>query len=327
MITKCLILNETSLDPVHNLAVESTLLANAKRGECVLYLWQNQNTVVIGRNQDAWRECRIAELIADGGTLVRRPTGGGAVFHDMGNLNFSFVLPQRDYDVPRQLSVIMEALRTFGLNAEATGRNDITLNGLKFSGNAFLQQDGFCLHHGTLLVDVDMQKMSRYLMPSQLKLQSKGIASVQARVTNLRAACDALTVEALRSALSVALGKVYGVDVDPCLILAPKDSAFRTFEEKYRSKAWVLGQSAGFTCEAHDRFPWGEASLGLTLREGIIVEAKLYTDAMDATLAGCVEELLTGLVFTRVVMDRLCGKWKGTPIGDLMELLKINLEP
>jgi len=327
MVTKCLILNETSLDPVHNLAVESTLLANAKRGECVLYLWQNQNTVVIGRNQDAWRECRIAELIADGGTLVRRPTGGGAVFHDLGNLNFSFVLPQKDYDVPRQLSVIMEALRAFGLDAQATGRNDITLDGLKFSGNAFLQQNGFGLHHGTLLVKVDMQKMSRYLMPSQLKLKSKGIASVQARVTNLNAACDMLTIETLRNALTAALGKVYGVEVDPCPIVAPMDSTLCSFTEKYRSKAWVLGQMNDFTCEAHDRFPWGEARLGLILRQGIIVEAKLYTDAMDATLAGCVEELLTGLVFNREVMDRLCIKWKGTPISDLVDLLKINLEP
>ena len=326
MISRCLILNETSLDPVHNLAVESTLLANAKRGECVLYLWQNQNTVVIGRNQDAWRECRIAELIAEGGTLVRRPTGGGAVFHDLGNLNFSFILPQRDYSVPRQLSVIMDALRMFGLHAEATGRNDVTLDGLKFSGNAFLQQGSFLLHHGTLLVDADMQKMSRYLMPSELKLQSKGIASVRARVTNLRAACETITVESLRQALAVALGKVYGVAVSACPTVLPKDETFLAFEEKYHSKAWVLGQPTGFTCEAHDRFPWGEARLGVTLREGVIVETRLYTDAMDAAIAGCVEELLTGLVFTRDVMDRLFAKWKGTPVGDLVERLKLNLE-
>ena len=326
MITRCQLLNETSVDPAHNLAVESALLGRVRRGLCILYLWQNQSTVVIGRNQDAWRECRVAELTADGGTLVRRPTGGGAVFHDLGNLNFSFVLPQEDYDVPRQLSVIMEALRMFGLRAEASGRNDITLEGLKFSGNAFLQQAGVNLHHGTLLVSADFSRMTRYLMPSRFKLESKGIESVQARVTNLSDACETLTVDALREALAVAFGNVYGVAADPCPAMDAGDDDFRAYEKKYRSKAWIFGQTSPFTCEVHDRFPWGEARLGLTLRDGVVVDVRMFTDAMDPSVAGHVEDLLIGLVLTREVLDRLCVKWKSTPAGDLAELLKLNLE-
>ncbi len=324
MITRCLLLNETSLDPAHNLAVESALLAGAKAGECVLYLWQTQHTVVIGFNQDPWRECRIADLLESDGHLVRRPTGGGAVYHDLGNLNFSFILPKEDYDVPRQLSVILEALRAFGLAAEATGRNDITLDGFKFSGNAFLQQGGFCLHHGTLLVDVDLEKLSRYLMPSELKLQSKGIPSVRARVINLRTACEAVTVEALRGALAQALGKVYGAPVEACA--APGDEAFRTLEEKYRSKKWVLGRDMTFDRVAHDRFPWGEARVGVTLGHRVVTDAALYTDAMDPSLAVALRDILVGAAFTADVMHGLQRAHSGTPLGDILGLLLLTLE-
>ena len=327
MVTKCLLLNEQSLDPVHNLAMESALLARAKSGECVLYLWQNQNTVVIGRNQDAWRECRISDLMADGGRLVRRPTGGGAVFHDLGNLNFSFILSKEDYDVPRQLSVVLAALRAFGLEAEASGRNDITLNGFKFSGNAFLAQDGFCLHHGTLLVDADLHKMSSYLMPSELKLKSKGIASVRARVTNLHAVCEAVTVPALRNALGVALGTVYGVPAELLAQPSPDDAVLCAFEEKYHSNAWIFGQDETFDRVVHERFAWGEGRLGISVREGVIAEAVLHTDAMDVSLAAAMRSALVGRLFTLASLTDLGIAYQGTPVGDMTELLKITLEP
>ncbi len=327
MIHQCLLLNETSLDPAHNLAVESALLSGAKPDTCVLYLWQNQNTVVIGRNQSAWRECRVAQLQAEGGTLVRRPSGGGAVFHDLGNLNFSFVLPQQDYDVPRQLSVILEALKEFGLHGEASGRNDILLDGFKFSGNAFLQQSGFCLHHGTVLVDVDMQKLGRYLNPSELKLQSKGIASVSARVKNLQEACPRITVETLRAALAHALGRVYGVPVGQAASFPEDDPTVRAYEEKYRSREWVLGRNTEFAREVHDRFPWGEARLGLTLGDGRIAEVTLFTDAMDAELSSIVSKAMLGLPFTREALARLGDQYAKTPVSDLAELLLLHLDP
>ncbi len=326
MITKCLLLIENSLDAAHNLAVESALLARAKAGECLLYLWQNRNTVVIGLNQDAWRECRVIELAADGGTLARRPTGGGAVYHDVGNLNFSFIVPREDYDVPRQLRVITEALRTFGLDAKATGRNDITLNGLKFSGNAFLQQGEFCLHHGTLLVETDLQTMTRYLMPSELKLQSKGIASVRARVTNLHSACEAITVDALRGALSAAFGAVYSLPVEAAAPPPPDDPAFVALMDKYRSRAWVLAQDRTFDRVAHDRFDWGEARVGLKLQNGIITDAVLHTDALDTGLAAALQGLLRGTPYTREVLESLQCTHAQTPLGDVLYLLLLTLD-
>ena len=327
MINQCLLLNETSFDPVHNLAVESTLLHTARKSTCVLYLWQNQHTVVIGRNQDAWRECRVAQLVADGGTLVRRPTGGGAVYHDLGNVNFSLILPQEDYDVPRQLTVILEALAQYGLQAEATGRNDVTLNGRKFSGNAFLQQNGYCLHHGTLLVNVDLQQLGKYLRPSELKLQSKGIASVQSRVINLQSQNPLITVPTLREALANALGNVYRAPVSTLPALEAQSPLLRGYLEKYRSRSWILGQTATFDCEVHDRFAWGEARLGIALHGKTIADTTLYTDAMDARLPTVVRSALLGQSFTADTLLRLQQQYRGSPLGDLVALLALYLEP
>ena len=130
---------------------------------------------MIGRNQNCWKECRVSELEADGGHLVRRLSGGGAVYHDLGNLNFTFCMRKEDADVDRQLQVIIEAVASFGLTAEKTGRNDVAINGQKFSGNAFFDSKGCYYHHGTLLLNVDTTSMSRFLNPSKAKLQSKGV--------------------------------------------------------------------------------------------------------------------------------------------------------
>ena len=123
-------------DPWHNLALEECLFATPSLGP-VLYLWRNQNTVVIGKHQNAWKECRTQLLEEEGGKLARRSTGGGAVFHDLGNLNFTFIMPTELYNVKRQCGVILKALRSLNIDAEFTGRNDLTIKGAKFSGNAF----------------------------------------------------------------------------------------------------------------------------------------------------------------------------------------------
>src|SRR5450756_2322293 len=142
----------SSLDPYLNLAYEEYLVESAGADEAILFLWQNHDTVVIGCNQNPWRECDISAMGWDGVKLARRVTGGGAVFHDMGNLNFSFIVPRARYDVVRQGSVIIGALRSIGIAAEQTGRNDITIGGRKFSGNAFMHRKTTSLHHGTILI-------------------------------------------------------------------------------------------------------------------------------------------------------------------------------
>ena len=179
MIDRIKILRGKSQDPYYNLAVEQVLLESVREGECILYLWRNSNTVVIGKNQNAWKECRSSLLYEEGGKLARRLSGGGAVFHDLGNLNFTFLVRQQDYDQDRQLSVIEDAVRSLGVDALRSGRNDILAEGKKFSGNAFYKNGVQAYHHGTLLVDVDMEKLSRYPSPSKAKLAATGVDSVE----------------------------------------------------------------------------------------------------------------------------------------------------
>ena len=207
MIPRLLTVRTT--DPFLNLAREEWLLFHAKEGDILLYLWQNERTVVIGRNQDAFTECDLAALERDGGHLARRLSGGGAVYHDLGNLNFTF-LHRGAQDVPRHLAVIRRALEVFGIRAEISGRNDLTAGGAKFSGSAYYRSGDFACHHGTLLVRTDLDALQRYLTPDRQKLAAKGVASVRSRVTDLTTLCPSLTVSALRKALEASFEIEYG---------------------------------------------------------------------------------------------------------------------
>ena len=173
MINSTRILVTDCTNPHRNLALEDALLTNLPDGQALLYLWQNKHTVVIGAGQNAWRECHTQLLESEQGTLARRSSGGCAVYHDLGNVNFSFIVPREDYDVQRQLRVVLDAVRTLGIDAEPSGRNDLTAQGRKFSGNAFRLLKHSALHHGTLLVHVDMQKLPRYLNVAPDKLKAK----------------------------------------------------------------------------------------------------------------------------------------------------------
>ena len=269
-------------DPYQNLAVEEYLTFHTEPGECILYLWQNAHTVVIGRNQNCWKECRVSELEADGGHLVRRLSGGGAVYHDLGNLNFTFCMRKEDADVDRQLQVIIEAVASFGLTAEKTGRNDVAINGQKFSGNAFFDSKGCYYHHGTLLLNVDTASMSRFLNPSKAKLQSKGVDSVRSRVVNLSSLCPEITVDTMKQAMFTAFSKVYGLPAVPLCAERLEQTAIQDGRERFSSERWKYGPKIPFTNRLEQRFSWGEVNLDLHVNEGMITKALLSSDSMEA---------------------------------------------
>jgi len=202
-------------NPYNNLALEEYLLNHVKEEECILYLWQNEKTVVIGKNQNAWKECKIRELEEDGGKLVRRLSGGGAVFHDHGNLNFTFLVHKDNYDIDKQLDVIVRAVKNLDIHAEKTGRNDITVEGRKFSGNAFYTDGNRSYHHGTILISVDMNNLSKYLNVSRDKLMSKGVESVKSRVVNLKEYNPNLDIDKMKKELLLAFSEVYDCELTP----------------------------------------------------------------------------------------------------------------
>ena len=293
-----------SHDPYYNLAVEQHLLETVGEGTCILYLWQNQNTVVIGKNQNAWKECRTTLLEKEGGHLARRLSGGGAVFHDLGNLNFTFLGPQADYDLDRQLTVIQEAVRSLGIQAERSGRNDVLAEGRKFSGNAFYKNGIQAYHHGTLLVDVDTQRMSRYLNPSKAKLQSKGVDSVRSRVVNLRELNPDITIPGLKAALAEAFSRVYGL---PLAQIAPETldaGAIEALRRRNESWEWLYGKKIPFTFDCEGRFAWGGVQIQAQVENGVVRQAKIYTDAMDCFLAPRLEQALTGCRFSREALSQ-----------------------
>ena len=298
MIERLLVCRSESYDPYHNLALEEALLNRVGKGELILYLWQNERTVVIGKNQNPWKECRTALLIEEGGRLARRLSGGGAVFHDLGNLNFTFLMSTEDYDLSRQLTVLEKACQSLGIPAQRSGRNDLLADGRKFSGNAFYSHAGKSYHHGTLMVDVDMERVQRYLSPSKAKLAAKGVDSVRSRVVNLREFVPDLTIGRLSDALIAALSETYSGNAPGAHSVRPLDVSELTLRDltaKYGSDAWLYGPKLPFTLSVEDRFPWGGIEVQLDVNEGVIRAAKVYTDAMDETLAPRLEAALCGV--------------------------------
>jgi len=284
--------------PFKNIALEEYLLWNVEENECILYLWQNRRTVVIGVNQNPWKECHVKELEQDDGFLARRLSGGGAVFHDLGNLNFTFLVREEDYDLERQLDVIIRAMAKFGIHAERSGRNDILTDRKKFSGNAFYSSRGHCYHHGTLLVDVDMANLSKYLNVSHAKLQSKGVDSVRSRVINLKELAPEMTITSLQNALIKAFGEVYGGEPvqfpGERLNQAEVDKA----AEKFASWEWRLGRKLPFTAEYSNRFEWGDLTLQFCVEGGKIKDAIAYSDGMETGFIKAIGSTLKGIAFS-----------------------------
>lgn len=285
----------TQNNPYENLALEAHFLQSCPPNACICYLWQNQKTVVIGKNQNAWRECSVELLEREGGFLARRFSGGGAVFHDLGNLNFTFIAPLADYSVSRQLDVICRAVKHLGLEPQKSGRNDLLIGDRKFSGSAFQKNSRCGCHHGTLLVDTDLARMARYLTVSAEKLRSKGVSSVKSRVVNLKELCPSITIQTLSQAILDAFGQVYGLFVRSM----PKEAVdWETVREKaalLSSWQWRFGKDLPFSFELSHRFFWGEILLRFAVRSGQTVKVQAYSDAMDTDFIEKIPDLLENL--------------------------------
>lgn len=232
MIYKYLISDST--DPYHNLALEQLLFDHCEHDSVILYLWQNNNTIVIGKNQEPYNECRVDEFLRDNGRIARRRSGGGAVFHDLGNLNFSIICHNDCADKADYRDIIIGALKSLDVTAEYNGRNDIMTDNGKFSGNANYSDGKILCQHGTVLIASDIGKMTRYLTPDEKKLERNAVKSVSARVTNLSEIYPHISVDCVRQAMIAYTGAVK-LEAD---ISSDKLSALT---EHYSSHDWIYG--------------------------------------------------------------------------------------
>ena len=282
-------------NPYLNIAVENYLVAQPSPDTVTMYLWKNRRTVVIGQNQNPFSECNVEALEADGGFLMRRRTGGGAVYHDDGNLNFSFVASHDLYDQTRQFSVIQRAVLDFGIVAELSGRNDILTEGRKFSGNAFSRGQHNNLHHGTILIRGNMEDLQRYLKPKPAKLMKHGVSSVKSRVVNLSELNAEITSGSIVPHLKSAFEEVYcgkATEVSFADIIA-RPEAQRLYED-FASPEWKYGRWRTFTAQRSAQFDWGGVELSLSVENDIITDVQIASDALDLAALDEARRLLTG---------------------------------
>lgn len=219
--------------PYYNLALERSLFDFVDEDTLILYLWQNSHTIVIGKNQNAYAECKVDEFIGAGGTLARRPSGGGAVYHDLGNLNFSIICKESIAKEHTYQRIVKEALRFFGIVSEFNGRNDLTVDGKKFSGNAFYVKDDVLCQHGTILINSDFKELSKYLTPDISKLERNHVKSVESRVVNLSEISDKITVESMKEAMIKATNAVR-------LEEEPTESKVEEYKKIFENDEWIL---------------------------------------------------------------------------------------
>ncbi len=269
-----------SVDPAFNLATEEYLLKHKK--EEIFFLWRNAPSIIIGKNQNAYSEIDVDYVKEKNITVIRRLTGGGAVFHDLGNINFTFIANVNDEDdisFQRFTAPIIDYLNTLGAPAQFSGRNDIAIDGQKISGNAQTKYQNRFMHHGTLLFGTDMTDLSKALTVNPLKIASKGIKSVRARVTNIQSHINRqMDVSDFMDGLFEYMAKEYP---DAPLYYFTEDdidAIEKLYTEKYSTWHWNFGENPAYTFKKCAKFDGGLIEVTMTVKDEIIESAAIYGD-------------------------------------------------
>ena len=298
-----------STDPAYNLAFEEYVLTHHREGS-FLILWQNANAVIIGRNQNAEAEINRSFVEQHGIRVIRRNTGGGAVYHDLGNLNYSFITDAgdlQDRSAARFTGPVVDALRGLGLDAESSGRNDILISGKKVSGTAQQLLKNRILHHGTLLFDSDPDMIAGALNPDPTKFQSKSVQSVRSRVGSIR---SALPKDMDMTAFWNYLCQCFTQEGMIPMSLSPAELAQvqQLKESKYDTWEWNFGRSPKFETCLKYRYPGGLLELHLSVAEGRIKNIRILGDFLALTELSPLEEALTDTLYHEeavcAVLDR-----------------------
>lgn len=300
-----------SNDPYFNLALEEYVAKNIKV-EALFIIWQNSPVVVVGNNQNTLEEVNMDFLKANNIELVRRISGGGAVYHDLGNINFTFVAAlgkKVGFDFERFTAPIIKTLDKIGIKAEHNGRNDITIAGRKFSGNAQFRHKNRVMHHGTLLYDVNLEDMVEALNVSEEKIIAKGVKSVRSRVTNIKEHLKQdLSVEEFKELLLENLRIEAGIEGIYKLNDDDWHKVQELYETKYKTWDWNIGKSPDYNMKKQKRFAWGSIEFRFKIINNIIHNCKIYGDFFAAQDISILEAEFTGLNYEETAIQSLLNK-------------------
>lgn len=285
-----------STDPAYNLAFEEFVLKNRTHGDWLI-LWQNHNAVIIGRNQNALEEINRDFVTRHGIKVIRRNTGGGAVYHDLGNLNYSFITDDEESSASRFTQPVVDALKKLGLDAESSGRNDILVSGKKVSGTAQFRHNGRILHHGTLLFDSDASMISGSLNPDPTKFQSKSVKSVRSRVGNIR---ENLAVDMTLNEFWNFLKSTLAQSILPTALSMDELKQIAALKaEKYDTWQWNYGSSPKYDTVLRRRFSGGLLEIHLCVKRGIMESVQIFGDFLATTALDDLIAALTGCSYQK----------------------------
>jgi lipoate-protein ligase A len=278
-----------------------------------LFLWCNSPSVILGRYQNPYAELHLSAVESQGVEIVRRKTGGGTVYQDQGNSIFSFISPDSAPGIEKSKvkaannEILINSLKSLGISAENSGRNDIVADfggsARKVSGQAFRRESGVLLQHGTMLIHVDFSALQSFLNPNKLKLLSKGVSSVSARVVNLRELAPQLgnlTHNEYSIALATEFAKFHGILFSPADIelvdheILQRSPRLQAIYTQLRSFPWRYGQTPHFSHILEHKFPWGLITLHVNVQKGLISEVKLFSDALYTELIEILEREMGG---------------------------------
>lgn len=293
---KLQIVQSNQTNPYHNLALEQVLMNQCPQDTLIFYLWQNAHTVVIGKHQSAYSEIFMEKALEDHVKIARRSSGGGTVYHDLGNLNFTFIAQDPIFNIEAQMNLIATALQSLNIPALVNGRNDIEVLGSKVSGNAFAHQGATHLHHGTLLLNVDKSALGKYLNVNPKKLQRKNVTSVTARVQNI-IEFEAVTLEQLIAHLIKSV-QTYAQSEGEWLDFDAIDVG--TELAHFADPDFIFGKQLKGKILLEDCFDFGCIKWEMEVTQGCVSQSRLFSDALDtqwvsaleAHVLGCAEDQL-----------------------------------